>query len=140
MYQVPGREGRIPVSVKMRTPKAAEPAARVVCRPPTEDAATRMRARKARLNFTADCMPGIRRIRRSDGTFGYRRSDRSTLDAATRRRIERLRIPPAWDDVWICEDERGHLQATGRDARGRKQDARPPGTPLSLQKKTPPWA
>jgi DNA topoisomerase-1 len=42
-------------------------------------------------------------------------------DAGTRARIRSLAIPPAWTDVWICADERGHLQATGRDARGRKQ-------------------
>ena len=42
-------------------------------------------------------------------------------DPATLRRIEALVIPPAWEDTWICADPRGHLQATGRDARGRKQ-------------------
>jgi DNA topoisomerase-1 len=42
-------------------------------------------------------------------------------DVATLNRIRRLAIPPAWTDVWICRDDRGHLQATGRDARGRKQ-------------------
>jgi DNA topoisomerase-1 len=42
-------------------------------------------------------------------------------DAETLARIKSLVIPPAWEDVWICSDERGHLQATGRDARGRKQ-------------------
>src|SRR2546421_9238009 len=47
---------------------------------------------------------------------GERVADAETLD-----RIRSLAIPPAWTDVWICGDERGHLQATGRDARGRKQ-------------------
>ena len=42
-------------------------------------------------------------------------------DAATLKRIQALAIPPAWTDVWICAQEHGHLQATGRDARGRKQ-------------------
>jgi DNA topoisomerase-1 len=55
---------------------------------------------------------------------GFRYLDASgkvVRDAATLRRIRSLVIPPAWTDVWICADERGHLQATGRDARGRKQ-------------------
>ena len=43
------------------------------------------------------------------------------MGAGTRARIDALAIPPAWTDVWICADELGHLQATGRDARGRKQ-------------------
>ncbi len=43
------------------------------------------------------------------------------MTAADRARIRALAIPPAWTDVWICADPRGHLQATGRDARGRKQ-------------------
>src|SRR5689334_12842027 len=47
---------------------------------------------------------------------GERIADRETIE-----RIKSLAIPPAWTDVWICADERGHLQATGRDARGRKQ-------------------
>ncbi|HEY8923543.1 MAG TPA: DNA topoisomerase IB [Polyangia bacterium] len=46
---------------------------------------------------------------------------RLVRDEATLERIRRLAIPPAWTDVWICPDPRGHLQATGRDARGRKQ-------------------
>src|ERR1700747_3152306 len=47
---------------------------------------------------------------------GERVTGEETLD-----RIKSLAIPPAWTDVWICGDERGHLQATGRDAKGRKQ-------------------
>src|SRR3954470_10005088 len=46
---------------------------------------------------------------------------RPVRDEATLERIRRLAIPPAWTDVWICPDPRGHLQATGRDARRRKQ-------------------
>src|SRR5262249_48187386 len=46
---------------------------------------------------------------------------RTIVDAAEIQRIRALVIPPAWTDVWICPDPRGHLQATGRDARGRKQ-------------------
>lgn len=76
---------------------------------------------KARLRvWSADC-PGIRRERRGDD-FEYRDCDgKLVADATTLARIRALAIPPAWEDVVICPDERGHLQATGRDARGRKQ-------------------
>src|SRR4029079_1823451 len=54
--------------------------------------------------------------------FVYRRPDgRTVTDAADLHRIRSLAIPPAWTDVWICPNALGHLQATGRDARGRKQ-------------------
>ncbi|MBD9468181.1 DNA topoisomerase IB [Pseudoxanthomonas sp. PXM01] len=66
-------------------------------------------------------MPGLRRQRHGRG-FAYRDvRGRSVRDAATLARIRQLAIPPAYTDVWICADARGHLQATGRDARGRKQ-------------------
>ena len=64
---------------------------------------------------------GLERVRRGR-TFFYRDENRRTVrDEATIARIRRLAIPPAWTAVWICTDERGHIQATGRDARGRKQ-------------------
>lgn len=66
-------------------------------------------------------MPGIRRVQRGNG-FGLIRPDgRPLRDEAELARIRRLAIPPAYTDVWICPLPRGHLQATGRDARGRKQ-------------------
>ncbi len=65
-------------------------------------------------------MPGIRRHRRGRG-FRYRHDNGRTVSAADRARIASLAVPPAYTDVWICADARGHLQATGRDARGRKQ-------------------
>jgi DNA topoisomerase-1 len=66
-------------------------------------------------------MPGIRRVRHGSG-FAYVRPDgRPLRDEAELARIRRLAIPPAYTDVWICPLPRGHLQATGRDARGRKQ-------------------
>ena len=72
------------------------------------------------LRFTNDAEPGI--ARSGHGPFRYKRSDgRSVRDEATLARIAKLAIPPAWTDVWICTDPDGHLQATGRDARGRKQ-------------------
>ncbi len=78
-------------------------------------------ARAAGLRYVTDRAPGIRRQRRGKG-FTYVAADGRILrDPAARRRIERLAIPPAWTDVWICPDPNGHLQASGRDARRRKQ-------------------
>ena len=64
--------------------------------------------------------PGIRRLGRP-GRFRYVRPDGRKVSAAELTRIKSLVIPPAWTDVWICPNPNGHLQATGRDARGRKQ-------------------
>jgi DNA topoisomerase-1 len=78
-------------------------------------------ARSAGLRYTTDRRPGIRRIRAGKG-FRYVTPEGRVLrggDALTR--IRSLVIPPAWTNVWICPDGLGHLQATGRDARGRKQ-------------------
>jgi DNA topoisomerase-1 len=73
------------------------------------------------LVWVADTVPGIYRIRRGPD-FDYRdAAGRIVRDDATLARIRKLAIPPAYESVWICADPRGHLQATGRDARGRKQ-------------------
>ncbi|HWH38536.1 MAG TPA: DNA topoisomerase IB [Usitatibacter sp.] len=73
------------------------------------------------LRYSLDTEPGITRRHGRSG-FEYRDAKgKRVTDAATLQRIKSLVIPPAWEDVWICADERGHLQATGRDARGRKQ-------------------
>src|SRR4030088_2854705 len=78
-------------------------------------------ARAAGLRYVFDQSPGIRR-KRVGKAFTYMDGDGRTIrDAETIRRIKSRAIPPAWTDVWICPDPRGHLQATGRDARGRKQ-------------------
>lgn len=76
---------------------------------------------EASLTFVSDEQPGIRRRRAGSGfTYrdanGTRVTERPVLD-----RIRSLAIPPAWTDVWICADPHGHMQATGRDAKGRKQ-------------------
>lgn len=84
------------------------------------DEASLEAAASARLVVTSDCEPGIRREPGAGG-FTYRHEDGSDVTSDERERIEHLRIPPAWTDVWICGNEHGHLQATGRDARGRKQ-------------------
>ncbi len=73
------------------------------------------------LRYVHDGQPGIRRVRRR-GAFTYTDADGKTIrEPATLARIAALAIPPAWEDVWICPTPSGHLQATGRDARGRKQ-------------------
>ena len=73
------------------------------------------------LVYVSDTEPGIRR-RRSGKGFSYRDPDgRTVKDQETLARIRSLAIPPAYTDVWICADPNGHIQATGRDARGRKQ-------------------
>ena len=77
-------------------------------------------ARDAHLRYASDREPGITRRRQGPG-FLYRDSRGRRPDARTLRRIRALVIPPAWTDVWIAADPRAHLQATGRDARGRKQ-------------------
>ena len=78
-------------------------------------------AAAAGLVYVSDSMPGIRRVRRGD-KFAYRLpDDRRLSDKAELRRIASLAIPPAYENVWICINPRGHLQATGRDARSRKQ-------------------
>lgn len=78
-------------------------------------------ARSAGLRYVSDTMPGIRRQARGD-TFTYATDKGEPItDPDEVQRIKRLAIPPAWTDVWICPRPNGHLQATGRDARGRKQ-------------------
>ena len=88
-------------------------------RPPSPDPFESAQA--AGLRYVSDASPGIRR-RRSGRGFGYVGPDgRAVRDKATLARIRSLAIPPAYTDVWICLMANGHLQATGRDARGRKQ-------------------
>ena len=78
-------------------------------------------ARSAGLRYVDDSMPGISRVRRGD-TFAYIGPDGNEItDDDEIARIRKLAIPPAYENVWICPDPRGHVQATGRDARHRKQ-------------------
>jgi DNA topoisomerase I len=78
-------------------------------------------AKAARLRYVTDQTPGIRR-RRSGKSFLYVGADGKRIrDPGELRRFRLLAIPPAWRDVWICPAANGHLQATGRDAKGRKQ-------------------
>jgi DNA topoisomerase I len=77
-------------------------------------------ARAAGLHYSSDVQPGIQRIACGKG-FRYRHPGGKAVSSDDRARIRSLAIPPAYRDVWICRDADGHLQATGRDARGRKQ-------------------
>jgi DNA topoisomerase-1 len=78
-------------------------------------------AHAAGLRYTTDRRPGITRVRSGKG-FRYRSpTGRTISDARTLHRIKALAVPPAWTNVWIASDPNAHLQATGRDARGRKQ-------------------
>jgi DNA topoisomerase-1 len=89
---------------------------------PTEDLVDPVAsADAAGLHYVTDAAPGIRRRRAGKGWTYTAPDGRRVRDAATLERIKSLVVPPAWTDVWICPDRRGHLQATGRDARGRKQ-------------------
>lgn len=78
-------------------------------------------ARAAGLSYLSDDRPGIRRVRRG-ASFGYVDSHgRAVRDKATLTRIRKIAIPPAWQGVWISPAANGHIQATGRDQKGRKQ-------------------
>jgi DNA topoisomerase-1 len=78
-------------------------------------------AREAGLRYVSDAGAGFRRQRSGTG-FSYRDADGTVLrDKTTLQRLRSLAIPPAWTQVWICPRADGHIQATGRDARGRKQ-------------------
>ena len=88
--------------------------------PPTLDPL--VAAEAARLRYVSDRMPGITRRRAPDGGFDYYDpAGRPISDPDELRRFKTLAIPPAWTEVWICPDPSGHLQAVGRDTRGRKQ-------------------
>lgn len=102
----PSPEQNLEAQVGALTAAAADPLAAVA---------------EADLVYVNDTDPGIRRIR-SRGGFRYKDASGSPVrDAGTLERIRKLAIPPAWTDVWIAPPPEAHIQATGRDARGRKQ-------------------
>jgi DNA topoisomerase I len=78
-------------------------------------------ARDAGLRYSTGAHPGIRRQVAGKGFLYFRANGGRLRDASVLVRIKRLAIPPAWTDVWISPHDNGHIQATGRDARGRKQ-------------------
>lgn len=94
--------------------RAARPA------PPTDTSADPDLKRHG-LRWTNDDEPGYRRVRRGKGWSFHEPDGGRLTNSAEVRRLKGLAVPPAWTDVWYCRDDQGHLQATGRDARGRKQ-------------------
>ena len=103
-------------AAKLRRMAASPPAPRA---PDAADGSAQAAA--AGLLYVSDADPGFARRRAGRG-FSYRDADGATVrDRPVIERIRALAIPPAWTSVWICSTPRGHLQATGRDARGRKQ-------------------
>lgn len=101
-----------PKRTRARRPPPCDP---VVISDPPES------AKAAGLRYVSDATPGITR-RRAGRSFGYRGPDGGPVRGKEElARIRALAIPPAWTEVWICPARNGHLQATGRDARGRKQ-------------------
>jgi DNA topoisomerase-1 len=97
-----------------RTTAAIDPAA------PSAAESAQM-AVEAGLLYVSCQEPGIRRMRAGKGFYYLTAAKRRLNSASELRRIESLAVPPAYEDVWICVSPRGHLQATGYDARGRKQ-------------------
>jgi DNA topoisomerase-1 len=86
-----------------------------------EPAGSTHSAASAGLVYVSDVEPGYRRMRGSSGFFYLGLNGKRLKDKSEIERIAKLAVPPAYEDVWICADPDGHLQATGRDARGRKQ-------------------
>ena len=78
-------------------------------------------AKIAGLRYVSDDLPGIRRVRAGKNFRYFGPTGRLIRDSSALARIRSLAIPPAWEDVWICPIEQGHIQAIGRDARRRKQ-------------------
>jgi DNA topoisomerase-1 len=81
----------------------------------------RKAATRAGLTYVTDGTAGIRRRRSGTGWTYFAANGLRIRNADVRKRLDSLAIPPAWTDVWICPDPDGHIQATARDARGRKQ-------------------
>ena len=77
-------------------------------------------ARAAHLQYVHDTDAGITRVRKG-ASFAYMEDGKKVTDEETIQRIEAMVIPPAWEEVWICARANGHLQCTGKDAKGRKQ-------------------
>lgn len=89
--------------------------------PARSRSATVERGDRGSLRFSSDRDPGYGRRGNGKRTWYVDEAGKRLKDRTTIKRIESLAIPPAWREVWICPDPRGHIQAVGRDARGRKQ-------------------
>jgi DNA topoisomerase-1 len=81
----------------------------------------RRASKRTRLRYVSDAQPGFRRRRRGKGFIYKDTRNKRIVNEAILTRIRALAVPPAYVDVWICPNAQGHLQATGRDALGRKQ-------------------
>jgi DNA topoisomerase I len=103
----------------LRPPRASDAAAALGAAAPAASAETI--ANCDELRYSSDAEPGISRRRAGSGFYYVMPNGQRITDETTLARIRKLAIPPAYRDVWICRDARGHLQATGIDARGRKQ-------------------
>ncbi|MBI0434090.1 DNA topoisomerase IB [Roseomonas sp. KE0001] len=102
------QQASVPVEAAPASPRAT---------PPPEAA----EARAIGLRYVSDATPGITR-RRSGTGWSYRDARGATVrDKAVLARLRALAVPPAWREVWLCPQANGHIQATGRDAKGRKQ-------------------
>lgn len=110
-----------PVSrVSVRPPNPSNVLLHAVTSEIAETSPAQQRAEEASLAYVSDTEPGIRR--KGAKRFSYHRPNGAMIrDEKTLARIRALVIPPAWTDVWISPDANGHIQATGRDDRGRKQ-------------------
>jgi DNA topoisomerase-1 len=113
---------------RSRNPQRDSPSrnGRALVRKPSSNAAApqaeaEQSARDAGLRYVNDARPGIRRVRAGQAFRYLDENGKRIRNQETLRRIRALVIPPAWSDVWICPSANGHLQAAGRDARGRKQ-------------------
>ena len=122
-----GRTARVPAPAVRVGARAGEATPRKGAKQPPASSepatvvAPEESAQAAGLRYVSDDKPGIRRRKSGKGFVYLSPSGERLHDAATLARIKSLVIPPAWTDVWICPLANGHLQATGKDARGRKQ-------------------
>jgi DNA topoisomerase-1 len=96
-------------------------ATRIRRRSPRVKQGPALAAKAAGLRYVSDGAPRIRRVRAGKGFHYADHNGQPVREPETLARIKALVIPPAWTDVWICADPQGHIQATGRDDRGRKQ-------------------
>jgi len=116
-----------PILVAARSAGHRAPAGDRMSTAPHDAASTSSaQAESAGLRYVQDDMPGIRRLRAGRG-FRYLDPAGQPVSANTKARITALAIPPAWTDVWIAPIANAHLQATGRDQKGRKQYRYHPG-------------
>lgn len=109
------------VGVFWLNPASASPVCQLVFSSPTKQEQLVTLATRAGLRYLEDAIPGFQRIKTANGLLIVNSSGFPVTDPAVLARIEALKIPPGYSDVWISPDPTTHLQATGVDTRGRKQ-------------------